>query len=100
MPNAFRVEVAWIEFLGSYVRARLDGARDRRRAGCAADLSVNAVRRLGIAEGRSLPVRLPPERLRVYPAGLSRGDARADAPAAAAAHQAQGSAATTGWCAR
>jgi iron(III) transport system ATP-binding protein len=66
--NAFRVEVVWMEFLGSYVRARLK-APQIDAAELAADLSVNAVRRLGIAEGRSLLVRLPPERLRVYPRG-------------------------------
>jgi iron(III) transport system ATP-binding protein len=64
--NAFRVEVVWMEFLGSYVRARLK-APAIEAAELAADLSVNAVRRLGIAEGRSLLVRLPAERLRVYP---------------------------------
>jgi iron(III) transport system ATP-binding protein len=64
--NAFRVEVVWMEFLGSYVRARLK-APQIDAAELAADLSVNAVRRLGIAEGRSLLVRLPAERLRVYP---------------------------------
>ena len=64
--NAFRVEVVWMEFLGSYVRARLK-TPEIAAAELAADLSVNAVRRLGIAEGRSLLVRLPPERLRVYP---------------------------------
>jgi iron(III) transport system ATP-binding protein len=66
--NAFPVEVVWMEFLGSYVRARLK-APEVDAAELAADLSVNAVRRLGIAEGRSLLVRLPPERLRVYPRG-------------------------------
>jgi iron(III) transport system ATP-binding protein len=66
--NAFGVEVVWMEFLGSYVRARLK-APQIDAAELAADLSVNAVRRLGIAEGRSLLVRLPPERLRIYPRG-------------------------------
>jgi hypothetical protein len=38
-----------------------------------ADLPVELVRRLGVEEGRMLVARLPPERIRVYPAGALPG---------------------------
>ena len=64
--NRLQVEVAQIDFLGSYVRARLAAAA-LGDAPLHADFSINLVRRLALAEGRWLPVTLPPERLRVYP---------------------------------
>ena len=65
--NAFRVEVD-VDGVSRLLRARAaQGAGRSQPPSSRADLSVNAVRRLGIAEGRSLLVRLPPERLRVYP---------------------------------
>ena len=44
-----------MEFLGSFC-ARAADARRNAGAEFVADFSINAVRRLGIAEGRSLPV--------------------------------------------
>jgi iron(III) transport system ATP-binding protein len=65
--NAFEAEVAQIDFLGSYVRARLAAAAIGDEP-LHADFSINLVRRVALAEGRRLPVRLPRERLRIYPA--------------------------------
>jgi iron(III) transport system ATP-binding protein len=64
--NAFEAEIAEIDFLGSYVRARL-AAPEIGGAPLHADLSINLVRRLDLAAGRRLPVTLPRERLRIYP---------------------------------
>ena len=64
--NAFEAEVAQIDFLGSYVRAQL-AASVLGNEPLHADFSINLVRRMTLAEGRRLPVRLPRERLRIYP---------------------------------
>jgi iron(III) transport system ATP-binding protein len=64
--NAFEAEIAQIDFLGSYVRARL-AAAVIGEAPLHADFSINLVRRMALAEGRRLPVSLPRERLRIYP---------------------------------
>jgi iron(III) transport system ATP-binding protein len=63
--NAFEAEIAQIDFLGSYVRARL-AASVIGDEPLHADFSINLVRRMALAEGRRLPVILPRERLRVY----------------------------------
>ena len=63
--NTVEVEVGPIEFLGSFVRARLDAAA-LGDAELHADLSINLVRQLALAEGSRLSVRLPRERIRVY----------------------------------
>jgi len=65
-PNAVRARIDTMVFLGSFFRADLvgDGLEPVRLR---ADLSVDLVRRLGLAEGHTLPIRLPRERLRVYP---------------------------------
>jgi iron(III) transport system ATP-binding protein len=64
--NALDVTVGEMEFLGSFWRARLRGAAlgDHELI---ADFSMNAVRRLSLAEGKTLTVELPPERLLVFP---------------------------------
>jgi iron(III) transport system ATP-binding protein len=64
--NAFEAEITQIDFLGSYVRARL-AASIIGDEPLHADFSINLVRRMALAEGRRLPVTLPRERLRVYP---------------------------------
>jgi iron(III) transport system ATP-binding protein len=64
--NAFEAEIAQIDFLGSYVRARL-AAAEIGDMPLHADLSINLVRGMALAEGRRLPVTLPRERLRIYP---------------------------------
>jgi iron(III) transport system ATP-binding protein len=66
--NALEAKIAGVEFLGAFVRARLEtpqlGGGELR-----ADLSASVVRRMGLAEGRRLPVVLPRARLRIYPQG-------------------------------
>jgi iron(III) transport system ATP-binding protein len=64
--NALEVEIAQIDFLGSYVRAQL-AAPEIGSVPLHADLSINLVRRMALAEGRRLPVTLPRDRLRIYP---------------------------------
>jgi len=64
--NVVRVRVDALAFLGSFFRAdivadAMDGVLLR------ADLSVDLVRRLSIAEKSELAARLPPERIRIYP---------------------------------
>jgi iron(III) transport system ATP-binding protein len=70
--NAVLVHIKAMEFLGSFFRVdlagdALDGVTLR------ADLAVDLVRRLDLAEGQSLPVALPRRRLRVYPASAALG---------------------------
>ena len=65
-PNALRARVDALAFLGSFFRADLvgdvlEGALLR------ADLPVDLVRRLGIAEKTTMSFLLPRERIRVYP---------------------------------
>jgi iron(III) transport system ATP-binding protein len=64
--NVIDVRVEELEFLGSFVRADLvsDAATDIHLR---ADLSINLMRRLELAEGSRISVALPRERIRVYP---------------------------------
>jgi iron(III) transport system ATP-binding protein len=64
-PNTFSARVAEIEFLGSFCRVGL--AMNGGDPALVADFSINAVRDLSIAEGKVMPVALPPDRLRVFP---------------------------------
>ena len=69
--NAYEARVRGLEFLGSFVRADLVSEAtgdDPLRA----DLSINLVRRHNIAEGDSLLVCLPRDRIRIYPGVVSR----------------------------
>jgi iron(III) transport system ATP-binding protein len=64
--NAVTVHIKAMEFLGSFFRVDLggdllDGVTLR------ADIAVDLVRRLDLAEGQTLPVALPRRRLRTYP---------------------------------
>ena len=69
--NAVAVCVAAMEFLGSFYRVDLAGdALDGMPL--RADLTVDAVRGLDLAEGQVLSVVLPRKRLRVYPARQAR----------------------------
>jgi iron(III) transport system ATP-binding protein len=65
-PNAVPMRVEALAFLGSFFRADLVAAAPAG-ALLRADLPVDLVRRLGIAEKRALVCVLPPERLRLYP---------------------------------
>src|SRR5262249_29035823 len=70
--NALPARVAALGFLGSFFRADLvgDGMSDAR---VRAAVPVDVVRRIGLAEGLTLPIVLPRERLRVYPQSLVSG---------------------------
>ena len=64
--NSLPARIDALVFLGSFFRADLVGmetAEVRLRA----DVSVEVVRRSGLAEGHTLPIVLPRERLRIYP---------------------------------
>lgn len=67
--NAFDVDIAEMEFLGSFWRCRLRH-EIFGEAELITDLSINAVRRLGLAEGVSFKIELPQDRLMAFePAG-------------------------------
>ena len=67
-PNAIRVRVDDLEFLGAFCRARLVPEADPAQA-LTADFSANLMRDLDIALGEPLTVALPPAALRVFPRG-------------------------------
>jgi iron(III) transport system ATP-binding protein len=70
--NAIPVVVELLDFLGAFCRATL---RPTEAPGLAlrSDFSANAMRDLGIKEGQTLTVGLPPESLRVFDAGAEPG---------------------------
>ncbi len=70
--NAIEVEVRDLEFLGSFVRARLD-AEILGGKTLEADLSINLVRARTLAPGQTLPIVLPRDHLLVYPADSDHG---------------------------
>ena len=69
--NVYEARVHDLEFLGSFVRADLASeatGTERLRA----DLSINLMRHEQVSDGDSLLVRVPPERIRIYPGSVSR----------------------------
>ena len=68
LENLVDVEVKEMEFLGGFWRTRLASPRFGDRL-LVADFSINAVRRLDIAEGCSMRVELPRERVLVFAKG-------------------------------
>ena len=68
-PNVARGRIKETEFLGSFYRLTiaLDGME---AADLLAEVSANRVRDLDIKIGRTIPVQLPPDLLRVYPADM------------------------------
>ncbi|MGI9405605.1 MAG: putative 2-aminoethylphosphonate ABC transporter ATP-binding protein [Hyphomicrobiaceae bacterium] len=64
--NSLTANVGEMEFLGSFWRARLQGG-ELGDAVLEADFSINAVRRIGLAEGKAIEIELPPDRVRVFP---------------------------------
>ncbi|MDH3476420.1 MAG: putative 2-aminoethylphosphonate ABC transporter ATP-binding protein [Rhodospirillales bacterium] len=70
--NAFSARIAGLEFLGSFYRADLV-SEDMGEARLRADLSINLMRRQEIGEGDELPVKLPRERIRIYPGSTAHG---------------------------
>jgi len=65
--NALRVRIDDLEFLGAYCRANLV-AEGEPGFTLIADFSANVIRDLGLHAGGTIPVELPPEALRVFPA--------------------------------
>ncbi len=66
--NAFEARIADMEFLGSFFRAELTGEA-LGDAHLLADFSINAVRRMGLENGKNLTVELPADRVRIFSAG-------------------------------
>lgn len=64
--NHFDARVEYLEFLGSFWRLSLAGAR-LGEVTLTADLSGNAMRRLGIEAGSTVSVELPAKRILVFP---------------------------------
>jgi iron(III) transport system ATP-binding protein len=69
--KAYEARVGGLEFLGSFVRADL-ASELTGDALLRADLSINLMRHQSIAEGDSVMVSLPRERIRIYPGSVSR----------------------------
>jgi iron(III) transport system ATP-binding protein len=67
-PNRLAATVALIDFLGPFCRARLE-LEAAPGVALLADFSTNLMRDLGVVEGQSLTVALPPESLRVFAKG-------------------------------
>ncbi len=64
-PDAFQATIQEVEFLGSFYRLRLQ-VEGLRSTLLTADLSINAAREVELAEGLVLPIRLPPESVRIF----------------------------------
>jgi iron(III) transport system ATP-binding protein len=71
-PDGLTMRIDVLAFLGSFFRADLVGP-EPGAARLRADLPVELVRRLGLVEGHALVARLPPERIRIYPAAAVPG---------------------------
>jgi iron(III) transport system ATP-binding protein len=63
--NRFDATITGMDFLGSFYRGTLVPTRAPEVA-ITADFSINAVSDLGLAGGRTLPVALPADRIRVF----------------------------------
>jgi len=66
--NVISAKITKMEFLGSFFRATLSSC-DLGGMDLIADFSINAVRRLDLAPGNPLDVRLPSTRIKAFPAG-------------------------------
>ncbi len=66
--NSFEARVHSIDFLGSFARAGLT-LKDRPAFAFVTDVSANDLRDLRLSEGADIIVGLPPEALRIFPAG-------------------------------
>ncbi|HYX03876.1 MAG TPA: TOBE domain-containing protein, partial [Reyranella sp.] len=63
--NRVPIEVADLDFVGSFCRANLR-VRAEPKLALTADFSSNLIRDLGVQTGSHLDVALPPDRLRVF----------------------------------
>ena len=70
--NAIPVVVELLDFLGAFCRATLRPTAARELT-LRSDFSANAMRDLGIKEGQTVTIGLPPESLRVFDAGAEPG---------------------------
>lgn len=70
--NVLEVTVRDLEFLGSFVRARLDAEALGGKT-LEADLSINLTRARSLSPGQALPIVLPSDHLLVYPAKPAHG---------------------------
>ena len=68
--NGLEVEIQHMEFLGSFWRVTLN-SRALGNAELIADMSINATRTLGVETGSKINVKLPADRLRIFPAAGS-----------------------------
>ena len=71
-PNAIPVVVELLDFLGAFCRATLRPVAARDLV-LRSDFSANAMRDLGITEGQTLTIGLPPESLRAFDAAAAGG---------------------------
>jgi iron(III) transport system ATP-binding protein len=63
--NKLEAQIGVMEFVGNHFSTVLHAANTNLNI--SADFSMNDVREFGLASGKTVPVRLPPERLRVFP---------------------------------
>jgi len=63
--NLIEADIRHLEFLGSFYRAELGGGVLANHP-LHADFSINLVRRMNISVGSKMPVRFPPELIRLY----------------------------------
>jgi iron(III) transport system ATP-binding protein len=69
--NAYEARIRGLEFLGSFVRADLTSELTGEHP-IRADLSINLMRHQSIANGDSMLICLPRERICIYPGSVSR----------------------------
>ena len=67
VENSLEVEIRDMEFLGSFWRVALKNSALGGDAELIADMSINAMRTLGIETGSKINVKLPADRLWVFP---------------------------------
>jgi iron(III) transport system ATP-binding protein len=67
--NMFDAKIGDMEFLGSFWRAELSDSK-LGDAKLIANVSMNAVRRLSLEEGKTIRIELPPERVKVFAHGM------------------------------
>ena len=70
--NTLQVEIQEMEFLGSFFRVDL-ASEALGEAHLRGDFSINLVREKELKPGDRLPVHLPSDRIRIYPAGAVNG---------------------------
>jgi iron(III) transport system ATP-binding protein len=70
LQNSLEVEIVSMEFLGSFWRVSLHNSA-LGGASLIADMSINAMRSLGIDKGSTIRVKLPSDRLWVFPPAAS-----------------------------